>query len=265
MPHIRKTNRIGTQLRNETIEKFINKYKIDKIISKVDRTNQRGIIKFERQNEEGKNGNVGDEGRNVTVLDSNEFEERVIRSVYGNKYDEKNSSSQGSEVSSSKNSNEDCFDKKTSDNDKRENVNDRKNAVENIKKCSVDSSVRLTSSNAVEHHPQKDKKVKFAESPSKSGDVVRKHQYGHNKSEKYKYYSHYKPETKNFHISHTPDLYGPQVGEIAVVTDLVPDDPISACLPCLEANGTYICTPCNPRCFIIQKVFLIEISCFKHV
>lgn len=38
------------------------------------------------------------------------------------------------------------------------------------------------------------------------------------------------------------------------LAELIPEDPIAACLPCLEANGTYICTPCNPRCYIIQKV-----------
>lgn len=107
---------------------------------------------------------------------------------------------------------------------------------------------------SVENFP-KDKKVKFAET-SKHGDSAGSLRKNFSKWDKHKsFYPSFKSDSKSIlPLPQPPELFVPQVGEIAVLTDLVPDDPISACLPCLEANGTYICTPCNPRCFIIQKV-----------
>ncbi|KAL0279864.1 UNVERIFIED_CONTAM: hypothetical protein PYX00_001336 [Menopon gallinae] len=108
------------------------------------------------------------------------------------------------------------------------------------------------------NYPVKDKKVTFAENSagkqSESATGFRKSYHGSKSEKSISYYPGFKSGKKGIlPLPQQPELFVPAVGEIAVI-DLVPDDPISACLPCLEANGTYICTPCNPRCFIIQKV-----------
>lgn len=87
-----------------------------------------------------------------------------------------------------------------------------------------------------DERPLKERRVKFA------GEKQR------NKSERKTCYPHYAANVRLL-----PELIVPTVPDISLA-ELVPEDPISACLPCLEANGTYICTPCNPRCYIIQKV-----------
>lgn len=46
----------------------------------------------------------------------------------------------------------------------------------------------------------------------------------------------------------SPPLRG---GKAAAVAPPIPSDPLTSCL---DANGTYICTAFNPRCYIIQKV-----------
>lgn len=89
---------------------------------------------------------------------------------------------------------------------------------------------------STDERPLKERRVKFV------GEKPR------NKPERKTCYPHY-----GANVRLLPDLIVPTVPDISLA-ELVPEDPISACLPCLEANGTYICTPCNPRCYIIQKV-----------
>ncbi|KAK6629376.1 hypothetical protein RUM43_003193 [Polyplax serrata] len=252
MPHIRKPNETRSPLSDRGNVRVIDCSKVEKTISKVDQPNKHGIIKFDGLTDGGiGNGNESNNG-SVSV-DGQDAEEDSLKQAYAGKrgIGEKGGKSSDGTVKKI----DGCAKSKSNSKAVKETGNGRttRNSVENYKN-SENTILFVTS---VDHFSGKDKKVKFVEGPgssSRGSDNFRKSSHPY-KSDKYRYYPSYKPDTKSLlPLPQPPELFVPQLGEIAVVTDLVPDDPISACLPCLEANGTYICTPCNPRCFIIQKV-----------
>lgn len=109
---------------------------------------------------------------------------------------------------------------------------------------------------AIETRPVKERRVKFSSSSEKeldSGECEPKQCYPHFTTNLAVPHELLPPElilASELVLPPVPPLQVPDIS----LAELVPEDPISACLPCLEANGTYICTPCNPRCYIIQKV-----------
>lgn len=264
MPHIRKPSKVNSQTNNNETAKVVDseiKSKVDKTISKVDQS-KRSILSFDGSNEEG-NPKRDESIPEVSVTgckkcDSSSSNDIGLKPVSDKKLKEKSisgySGSKAGEVPTKKF--EGCVKNVpklvTPDKETVKSSNDGK-----LSRNPVESTTLFVTS--VENYPAaKDKKVKFAEGSKHSDNSssgFRKSFHG-SKSDKQKpFYPNFKTDNKNIlPLPQPPEIFVPQVGEIAVITDLVPDDPISACLPCLEANGTYICTPCNPRCFIIQKV-----------
>ena len=66
------------------------------------------------------------------------------------------------------------------------------------------------------------------------------------------------------HHHHINCTHHQTIASSVPTTALVPKDPPPRVPPvidpltlCLDANGTYLCTAYNPRCFIIQKVKLV--------
>lgn len=246
MPHIRKPNKVNSQSSNIEGTKVAD----GDIKSKVDQS-KRSILSPD-ESESSK--------RDESASEKCDTVDPGLKSVSDNKKEKSDKAPYVASVVSSgevpKKKSEGCA------KNVPKLVTDKVSVSKSEVKCSrnsVESSTTLFVT-SVENYPVKDKKVKFAEGSltkhSDSGSGYRKPYHG-SKSDKQKssFYPNFKTENKNIlPLPQPAELFVPQVGEIAVITDLVPDDPISACLPCLEANGTYICTPCNPRCFIIQKV-----------
>lgn len=245
MPHIRKPSKIISLLNandNGILKENNIAPKVENIITKVDQINTHEAIHLDGSNEEGNRNDANV----VSISDNKKVEGNDVKQTNDKKLGEKNT--KGNEGAIKK---IETVNKAGSDDTGKETGNGKnfRNSVETVKNS---ENVFLTN---VSNFSGKDKKVKFADGCTSKPETFRKSSY-QNKQDKQKLYS-YKSEPKTtFSVPHLPEYFVPQVGEIAVLTDLVPDDPISACLPCLEANGTYICTPCNPRCFIIQKVSL---------
>lgn len=224
MPQIRKPSRISQPLNSNVSTKVDREIEAESTLSKVDRTKQ-SDLSVDGSNDGGK------EKRRETV------EEKPSKS--GKAYDAGSvETAARSEVPSI--------------------VIGNKYAEARVDEL---KSLKSSESSAVgsgTNYAVKDKKVTFAENSAgkqlESATGFRKSYHGSKSEKSISYYPGFKSGKKGIlPLPQQPELFCPAVGEIAVI-DLVPDDPISACLPCLEANGTYICTPCNPRCFIIQKV-----------